>query len=85
MSARKTFEIGQEVEFAVDTWSEGEPWRRGRYDGKVESMRGHHTISIPGETRELDLTAYGHGVRRIPASWTIPTRRIRAVKDEAET
>ncbi len=85
MNARKTFEIGQVVEFAVDTWSEREPWRRGRYDGKVEGMRGHHTISIPGETRELDLTAYGHGMRCIPASWTIPTRRVRAVQAEDET
>lgn len=85
MNARKSFVIGQEVEFAIDATSEREPWRRGRYDGKVKDMRGHHTISIPGETRELDLTAYGHGVRRIPASWTIPTRRVRAMRTDGES
>ena len=81
-SARKVFEVGQIVEFAIEAASERDPWRRGRYDRKVENMRGYHTISIPGEFRDLDLTAYGHGIRRIFASWTIPTRRVRAVKVE---
>lgn len=82
---RKTFQIGQTVEFAIDAASERDPWKIGRYDGKVEDMRGFHNISIPGETRELDLSAYGHGVRRIPATWTIPTRRVRVATDKAES
>ncbi len=70
----KVFVAGEHVEFQPDTWS---PWRTGVYERRIEDMRGHHWVACPGETKELDLTSYGYGIRIVPATYIVPTRRVR--------
>lgn len=70
----ESFAAGEIVEFQPETWME---WLRGVYVRPIGGdLKGWHTVKVPGETREISI---GDVKRTIPASWSVPTRRIRKV------